>query len=123
MAVKVLLFLLLLLVPFVLLFLVLFGLRSFQLTNTPALLNLLDGPWGSDPAFFIIGFFGVGKLRLVLLVLIFLLVALPFLVPVVMLVEALFLFTSMRLGGRCHDRIYHVDRSDEFDVTQFWLLS
>ena len=26
---------------------------------------------------------------------------------------------SMRLGGRCHDRIYHVDRSDEFDVTHF----
>ena len=24
---------------------------------------------------------------------------------------------SMRLGGRCHDRIYHVDRADEFDVT------
>ena len=24
------------------------------MTNTPALLNLLDGPWGSDPAFFII---------------------------------------------------------------------
>ena len=40
-----------------------------------------------------LGFFGVGKLRLVLLVLIFLLVALPFRVPVVMLVEALFLFT------------------------------
>ena len=29
---------------------------------------------------------------------------------------------SMRLGGRCHDRIYHVDRSDEFDVTHFGLL-
>ena len=26
---------------------------------------------------------------------------------------------TMRLGGRCHDRIYHVDRSDEFDVTHF----
>ena len=26
---------------------------------------------------------------------------------------------SMRLGGRCHDRIYHVDRSDWFDVTHF----
>ena len=26
---------------------------------------------------------------------------------------------SLRLGGRCHDRIYHVDRSDEFDVTHF----
>ena len=25
----------------------------------------------------------------------------------------------MRLGGQCHDRIYHVDRSDEFDVTHF----
>ena len=24
------------------------------MTNTPALLSLLDGPWGSDPAFFII---------------------------------------------------------------------
>ena len=24
---------------------------------------------------------------------------------------------TMRLGGRCHDRIYHVDRADEFDVT------
>ena len=24
---------------------------------------------------------------------------------------------SMRLGGRCHDHIYHVDRADEFDVT------
>ena len=23
------------------------------------------------------------------------------------------------MGGRCHDRIYHVDRSDEFDVTHF----
>ena len=23
----------------------------------------------------------------------------------------------MRLGGRCHDRIYRVDRADEFDVT------
>ena len=29
---------------------------------------------------------------------------------------------SMRLGGRCHDRIYHVDRSDEFDVTHFGLF-
>ena len=26
---------------------------------------------------------------------------------------------SMRLGGRCHDRINHIDRSDEFDVTHF----
>ena len=26
---------------------------------------------------------------------------------------------TMRLGGRCHDRIYHVDRADEFDVTHF----
>ena len=26
---------------------------------------------------------------------------------------------TMRLGGRCHDRIFHVDRSDEFDVTHF----
>ena len=26
---------------------------------------------------------------------------------------------SMRLGGRCHDRIHRVDRSDEFDVTHF----
>ena len=25
----------------------------------------------------------------------------------------------MRLGGRCHDRIYHVDRADEFDVTHY----
>ena len=25
----------------------------------------------------------------------------------------------MRLGGRCHDRTYHVDRYDEFDVTHF----
>ena len=25
----------------------------------------------------------------------------------------------MRLGGQCHDRIYYVDRSDEFDVTHF----
>ena len=24
------------------------------MTDTPALLSLLDGPWGSDPAFFII---------------------------------------------------------------------
>ena len=24
---------------------------------------------------------------------------------------------TMRLGGLCHDRIYHVDRADEFDVT------
>ena len=27
---------------------------KLPMTNTPALLNLLDGPWGSDPAFFII---------------------------------------------------------------------
>ena len=40
-----------------------------------------------------LGFFGVGRLKLVLLVLIFLLVALPFRVPVVMLVVALSLFT------------------------------
>ena len=31
-----------------------------------------------------------------------------------MSVEALFPICSMRLGGRCHDRIYHVDRADEF---------
>ena len=24
---------------------------------------------------------------------------------------------TMRLGGRCHGRIHHVDRADEFDVT------
>ena len=28
--------------------------KKLPMTNTPALLNLLDGPWGSDPAFFII---------------------------------------------------------------------
>ena len=28
--------------------------KKLTMTNTPALLNLLDGPWGSDPAFFII---------------------------------------------------------------------
>ena len=27
---------------------------KLSMTNTPALLSLLDGPWGSDPAFFII---------------------------------------------------------------------
>ena len=30
---------------------------------------------------------------------------------------ALFPFAPLRLGGRCHDRIHHVDRADEFDVT------
>ena len=29
---------------------------------------------------------------------------------------------TMRLGGRCHDRIYHVDRADEFDVTHSGFL-
>ena len=24
---------------------------------------------------------------------------------------------TMRLSGRCHDRIYRVDRADEFDAT------
>ena len=28
--------------------------KKLHTTNTPALLSLLDGPWGSDPAFFII---------------------------------------------------------------------
>ena len=28
--------------------------KKLPMINTPALLNLLDGPWGSDPAFFII---------------------------------------------------------------------
>ena len=28
--------------------------QKLPMTNTPALLSLLDGPWGSDPAFFII---------------------------------------------------------------------
>ena len=28
--------------------------KKLTMTNTPALLCLLDGPWGSDPAFFII---------------------------------------------------------------------
>ena len=28
--------------------------KKLPMTNTPALLNLLDSPWGSDPAFFII---------------------------------------------------------------------
>ena len=28
--------------------------KKLTMTNTPALLSLLDGPWGSDPAFFII---------------------------------------------------------------------
>ena len=28
--------------------------KKLSMTNTPALLSLLDGPWGSDPAFFII---------------------------------------------------------------------
>ena len=28
--------------------------KKLPMTNTPALLSLLDGPWGSDPAFFII---------------------------------------------------------------------
>ena len=45
-----------------------------------------------------LGFFGVGKLRLVLLVLIFLLVALPSRVPVVMLVEALSLCLFYEVG-------------------------
>ena len=70
------------------------------------------------------GFFGVVRLRLVLLVLIFLLEVLPSRVPVAMLVEALcpsILCGRVvgMLGGRCHDRIYHVDGSDEFDVTHF----
>ena len=30
---------------------------------------------------------------------------------------------TMRLGGRCHDRIYHVDRADEFDVTHSGFFS
>ena len=29
---------------------------------------------------------------------------------------------TMRLGGRCRDRIYHVDRADEFDVTHSCFL-
>ena len=33
---------------------VLFGRKKLAVTNTPALLNLLDAPWGSDPAFNII---------------------------------------------------------------------
>ena len=28
--------------------------KKLPMTNTPALLSLLDGPWGSDPAFFVI---------------------------------------------------------------------
>ena len=28
--------------------------KKLPMTNTPALLSLFDGPWGSDPAFFII---------------------------------------------------------------------
>ena len=28
--------------------------KKLPMTNTPALLSLLDGPWGSDPAVFII---------------------------------------------------------------------
>ena len=28
--------------------------KKLPMTNTPALLSLLDGPWGSDPALFII---------------------------------------------------------------------
>ena len=28
--------------------------EKLPMTSTPALLSLLDGPWGSDPAFFII---------------------------------------------------------------------
>ena len=50
--------------------------------------------------------------------LILLLVALPLLVPVVMLVVAFSVY-SMRLGGHRRDRIYHVDGSDVFDVTHF----
>ena len=30
---------------------------------------------------------------------------------------------SMRLGGRCHDRIHHVNRADEFDVTHSGFFS
>ena len=58
-----------------------------------------------------LGFFGVGKLKLVLLVLIFLLSS--------YVGRGSLSVYSMRLGGQCHDRIYHVDRSDEFDVTHF----
>ena len=45
------------------------------------------------------------------------LVALPSRILVVMSVRGSLSICSMRLGGRCHDRIYHVDRADEFDVT------
>ena len=30
------------------------GSKKLPMTDTPALLSLLDGPWGYDPAFFII---------------------------------------------------------------------
>ena len=51
--------------------------------------------------------------------LIFLLVALHSRIPVVMsyVGRGSLSICTMRLGGRCHDRIYHVDRADGFDVT------
>ena len=65
----------------------------------------------------LLGFFGVLKLRLVLLVLIFLLEALPLSGPSSYVGRGSLSVYSMRLGGRCHDRVYHVDRADEFDAT------
>ena len=80
--------------------------RSFRIFAAPLMLTLL-------------GFSGVRKLRLVLLVLMLLLVALPLSGPSGSIGRGYLSMYSMRLGGRCHDRIYHVDRSDEFDVTHF----
>ena len=34
-----------------------------------------------------------------------------------MWVEANLSIYTMRLGGRCRDRIYRIDRADDFDVT------
>ena len=65
------------------------------------------------------GSIGVVKLRLVLLVLIFLQVGPPLSGPSSYVGRGSLSIYSMRLVGRCHDRIYHVDRSDEFDVTHF----
>ena len=65
------------------------------------------------------GSFGVVRLRLVLLVLIFLAGGPPLSNPSSYVGPDSLSIYSMRLGGRCHDRIYHVDRSDGFDVTHF----
>ena len=45
------------------------------------------------------------------------LVAPPFRILVVLWDRGQLSLRTMRLGGRCRDRIYRIDRADEFDVT------